>query len=388
MPPAAWSAPFPSAEQGRKNVASITTTGSNSVNIVKRTTWYDKTKNVLSHCLRRRWLPLPYAMIWTIRSGLFREKATATNKLGYEVDIRYSYFSIRTGGLLPIIGISRYTYVGRLEAICRTTNIWSWATWSWRRLLRSPAWVPGHMPTEEPGRKSKQLFFWIMLLMAMYQNTFLMKKKTTGNVCPGWVLNYNPDQTNTKYRATQPVGRMYRDITHISRPRREFSLRIARASSWVRHDQWSGQPTRLERQNKLKLGVAGTWVRFLIFSERRQRYGLAAGGYIDYGFTNMKKRRKTGGLLLSCFLSSRRKARSSRARYPRTTACWTQMWPTKVKVMSFGEIRGWSNWIKGRKTGHLSHVKIDAHLFSTRYYPFWKSYLLRRLPVQILSLLL
>lgn len=92
-----------------------------------------------------------------------QEKGSRDNKLGYEVDIRYSYFFNPHWGFATGVGISRYATVGRLKGDMSDDKYMKLGN------MIDDDDFSGH-PREfelrarlKTWKKSKQLFFWIYL---------------------------------------------------------------------------------------------------------------------------------------------------------------------------------------------------------------------------------
>lgn len=229
----------------------------------------------------------------------FQEKGNRDNKLGYEVDIRYSYFFNPHWGIATGVGISRYATVGRLRGDMSDDKYMKLGN------MIDDDDFSGHPREFELHARLKSLeekqtaFLLDIPLMAMYQTRF-GEEENWGMYAGLGVKLQIPVQTKYKVQSNTAselnVSGYYPHIpsdvgspSESPVPHHGFGT-INDPGSQL---DWSGK-------NKLKLGVAGTAeLGFLISLNEDKDMDLLLGGYIDYGFTNMKKKKKDQGLLSS-----------------------------------------------------------------------------------------
>ena len=264
----------------------------------------------------------------------FQEKGNRDNKLGYEVDIRYSYFFNPHWGVATGVGISRYATVGRLRGDMSDDKYMKLGN------MIDDDDFSGHPREFElrarlKGLEEKQTAFLLDIpLMAMYQTRF-GEEENWGMYAGLGVKLQIPVQTKYKVQGNTTselnVSGYYPHIpSDVGSP----------SESPVPHHGFGtindpGSELDWSGKNKLKLGVAGTAeLGFLISLNEDKDIDLLLGGYIDYGFTNMKKKKNQG--LLSSPASYHPEGNKIVGQGIPYNGMLNSDVTDKVKVMSFG----------------------------------------------------
>lgn len=262
----------------------------------------------------------------------FEEKGKRNAKLGYEIDLRYSYFFNRHWGFSTGVGISRYATTGKLTGDMSDDKYMKLGN------MTDDDDFSGHPREFELRARLKNLeekqtaFLLDIPLLAMYQTHFgeeekwgmyaglgvklqipvKAKYKVEGNTASELnVSGYYPHiPSDVGSPSEAPVP--HHGFGTINDPGRELD--------------WSGK-------NKLKLGVAGTAELGFLFTLGEDT-DLLLGGYIDYGFTNMKKKKNQG--LLSTPASYHPDGNMTVGKGIPYNGMMNSNVTDKVKVMSFG----------------------------------------------------
>lgn len=264
----------------------------------------------------------------------FEEKGKRNAKLGYEVDIRYSYFFNRHWGFSTGVGISRYATVGKFNGDMSDGKYMILGN------MTDDDDFSGHPREFELRARLKNLeekqtaFLFDIPLMAMYQTRFgeeenwgmyaglgvklqipiqskyKVEGNTTGELNVSGYYPHIPSDVGSPLEAPVP----HHGFGTINDPGKELD--------------WSGK-------NKLKLGVAGTAeLGFMVSLNEEKDIDLLLGGYIDYGFTDMKKKKDQG--LLSVPASYHPEANKLVGQGIPYNGMLNSNVTDKVKVMSFG----------------------------------------------------
>lgn len=222
----------------------------------------------------------------------FGEKGKRNNKLGYEIDIRYSYFFNRHWGVATGVGISRYATTGKLNGDMSDSKYMKLGN------MIDDDDFSGH-PREYELRarlkniEEKQTAFLLDIpLMAMYQTRFGEEEKWGLYAGLGVKLQI-PVQSKFEVEGNSAselnVSGFYPHIpSDVGSP----------SEAPVPHHGFGtindpGNELDWNGKNKLKLGVAGTAeLGFMV--ALGEDTDLLLGGYIDYGFTDMKKKKNQG----------------------------------------------------------------------------------------------
>lgn len=264
----------------------------------------------------------------------FEEKGKRNAKPGYEIDVRYSYFFNRHWGFSTGVGISRYATTGKLKGDMSNEKYMKLGN------MIDDDDFSGHPREFELRARLKNLeekqtaFLLDVPLMAMYQTRFGEKEnwglyaglgiklqipvkakyKVQGNTATELnVSGYYPHiPSDVGSPSESPVP--HHGFGTINDPGKELD--------------WSGK-------NKLKLGVAGTAeLGFMVSLNEDKDIDLLLGGYIDYGFTNMKKKKAQG--LLSSPASYHPEGNKIVGQGIPYNGMLNSNVTDKVKVMSFG----------------------------------------------------
>lgn len=262
----------------------------------------------------------------------FQEKGNRNSKLGYEIDIRYSYFFNPHWGFATGVGISRYATVGKLKGDMSDDKYMKLGN------MIDDDDFSGHPREFELRARLKNLeekqtaFLLDIPLMAMYQTRFGEEEKWGMYAGLGVKLQI-PVQTKYKVQGN-PASEL-----NISGYYPHIPSDVGSPSeSPVPHHGFGtisdpGQELGWKGKNKLKLGVAGTAeLGFLV--ALGEDTDLLLGGYIDYGFTDMKKKKDQG--LLSSPASYHPEGNKTVGQGIPYNGMLNSNITDKVKVMSFG----------------------------------------------------
>jgi hypothetical protein len=262
----------------------------------------------------------------------FQEKGNRDSKLGYEVDIRYSYFFNPHWGVTTGVGISRYATVGRLRGDMSDDKYMKLGT------MTDDDDFSGHPRDFELRVRLKSLeekqtaFLLDIPLMAMYQTHF-GEEENWGLYAGLGVKLQIPVQSKYKVQGNAAselnISGYYPHIpSDVGSP----------SESPVPHHGFGtisdpGKELDWSDKNKLKLGVVGTAeMGFMV--ALGEDTDLLLGGYIDYGFTNMKKKKDQG--LLSTPASYHPEGNKIVGQGIPYNGILNSNVTDKVKVMSFG----------------------------------------------------
>jgi len=264
----------------------------------------------------------------------FDEKGKRNAKLGYEIDVRYSYFFNRHWGFSTGVGISRYATAGKLNG--------DMSDGKYMKLdnMIDDDDFSGHPREFELRARLKNLeekqtaFLLDIPLMAMYQTRFGEKENWGLYTGLGMKLQI-PVQSKYKVQGNSAselnISGFYSHIpSDVGSP----------SESPVPHHGFGtindpGKELDWSGKNKLKLGVAGTAeLGFMVSLNEDKDIDLLLGGYIDYGFTNMKKKKDQG--LLSTPASYHPDGNMTVGKGIPYNGMMNSNVTDKVKVMSFG----------------------------------------------------
>lgn len=223
---------------------------------------------------------------YKVYSSDLNEKGSRSNKLGYGLDLSYSYFFNNHWGVTSGLGVSRYASVGKLKGGIADDKYFALGTLTDDDHEDRPKEF--ELRTRISNLEEKQtIFFFEIPVMASYQTRFGEDEKwgLYGGLGVKLLLPISVKFKVQNGQASQfNVSGNYDGIptdmgapSLLPVPQRGYGT-ITDPNSTL---DWNDKA-------KLKMGVAGTAdLGFLVTLD--ENTDLTIGGYLDYGFTNLKK---------------------------------------------------------------------------------------------------
>jgi len=245
----------------------------------------DRKGSYLSVSLKAAGGGLDYKMY----SSDLNEKGSRSNKMGYGLDVSYSYFFDKHWGVTSGLGFSRYASVGKLKGGMTDDKYFALG----QLTDDDENGIPRdfELRARVSNLEEKQtVFFFEIPVMATYQTYFGEDKKwgMYGGLGVKLLLPVSPKfKIQNGQNSQLNVSGLYRQIDGLPTdmgapsnppvPQHGFGT-ITNPNATL---DWNDKA-------KLKMGVAGTAdLGFLVTLDKST--DLTIGGYLDYGFSNLKK---------------------------------------------------------------------------------------------------
>ena len=223
---------------------------------------------------------------YKLYSSELKEKGSQSTDLGYGLDLSYSYFFDKHWGISSGLGISRYASVGKLKGGITDDKFFALGTLIDDDYEGRPKEF--ELRTRISNLEEKQtVFFFEIPVMATYQTRFGDAEKwgLYGGLGVKLLLPVNAKfKIKNGHESQFNVSGKYDGVpTDMGSPSNPAVSKhgygtITDPNSTL---NWNDKA-------KLKMGIAGTAdVGFLVMLD--ESTDLTIGGYLDYGFSNLKK---------------------------------------------------------------------------------------------------
>jgi len=219
------------------------------------------------------------------------EKGDRSTKLGYGIDVKYSYYFNTHWGIATGIGLSRYATEGKLNGSMTDGSYYSLGSLVDNDEEGRPR--DFELRTRVNNLKEKQTSFLLEVpIMGMYQTRFGDEEKWGIYAGLGVKLQF---PINTKFKIKNGANSQF----NVSGYYAGIPTDMGSPSNPPVPQHGYGTITDpnasldWDDKAKLKMSVAGT-AEFGFLVDLGSDMDLMLGGYIDYGFTDMKKNGNQG----------------------------------------------------------------------------------------------